>query len=66
MDSKSQKMLRRIEQNDDQLTTLRIGSAFLYGGFISSDTSDYLRLGTAIGNNIHLTKLIVAPDEKIH
>ena len=64
MDSNSQKTLRRIEQNADQLTTLRIGSAFLHGGFISSDTSDYLRLGTAIGNNTHLTKLIVAPDDE--
>ena len=48
MDSKSQKTLRRIEQNDYQLTTLRIGSAFLDGRFVSSDDRDYLRLGAAI------------------
>ena len=70
MDSKSQKTLRQIEQNDDQLTTLRIGSALIlngrsldnFGEFLSSDASDYSRLGTAIGNNTHLEELMVALD----
>jgi len=63
MDSKSQKTLRRVEQNDDQLTTLRISSTLLDvdGRFASSDASDYSRLGAAIGNNTHLTKLVVNP-----
>ena len=69
MDSKSRKTLRQIEQNDDQLTTLRIGSALIlngrsldnFGEFLSSDASDYSRLGAAIGNNTHLTKLMVNP-----
>ena len=62
MDSTSQKMLRRIEQNDDQLTTLRISSALLGDRFASSHASDYSRLGAAIGNNTHLKSLIVALD----
>ena len=61
MDNNSQKTLRQIEQNDDQLTTLRIRSTLLDGLFISSDASDYSRLGAAIGNNTHLTKLVVNP-----
>jgi len=61
MDSNSQKTLRRIEQNDDQLTTLRIGYSNLDGRFKSSDASDYSRLGAAIGNNTHLKTLVVNP-----
>ena len=68
MNSNSQKTLRRIEQDDtefdDQLTTLRIGSPDFDGGFKSSDASDYSRLGVAIRNNTHLTKLTVALDEE--
>ena len=62
MDSKSQKTLRQIEQNDDQMTSLKISSALLEvdGGFKSSDASDYSRLGAAIGNNTHLKSLDVA------
>ena len=60
MNNNSKKTLRRIEQNDDELTLLCIGDPDFDGGFISSDTSDYSRLGAAIGNNTHLTKLIVA------
>ena len=61
MDSTSQKMLRRIEQNDAQLTDLSIGS---FGWFTSSDASDYSRLGAAIGNNTHLRKLNVDLDDE--
>ena len=59
MDSRSQETLRRIEQNDDQLTTLWMGNSNYGGGFRSSDASDYSRLGAAIGNNTHLTNLQV-------
>ena len=59
MNNNSKKTLRRIEQNDDELTLLCIGDPDFDGGFISSDTSDYSRLGAAIGNNNHLTKLRV-------
>ena len=59
MDSISQKTLRRIELNDDGLTELSLGYSYLNGGFVSSDASDYSRLGAAIGNNTHLTKLLV-------
>ena len=53
MNSNSQETLRRIEQNDAGLSLLWINSS----GFQSSDASDYSRLGAAIGNNTHLTKL---------
>ena len=59
MNNNSKKTLRRIEQNDDELTLLCIGDPDFDGGFISSDTSDYSRLGAAIGNNNHLTNLRV-------
>ena len=61
----SQETLRRIEQNDAQFTELHIGyhpfdgeGEFIFE-FISSDASDYSRLGAAIGMNNHLTKLLV-------
>ena len=57
MDSNSQETLRRIEQNNAGLSLLWMGNSDFDGGFISSDASDYLRLGAAIGNNNHLTKL---------
>ena len=60
MDDNSQDTLRQIEQNDDQLTALRIGN----WGFISSDASDYSRLGAAIGNNTHLESFVVALDDE--
>ena len=59
MNSICQETLRRIEQNDDQLTTLGISGALMSGCFKSSEASDYSRLGAAIGNNTHLTKLLV-------
>ena len=61
MNSNSQETLRRIEQNDDQFTELQIGYSDIDGGFISSD---YSRLGTAIGNNTHLTKLVFHADNE--
>ena len=57
MDSRSQDiMLRRIEQNDAALSSLMIGGLGWFG-------DDYSRLGAAIGNNTHLTKLIVDLNE---
>ena len=58
MDNYSQRTLRRIEQNDAGLRELWMGND---GLFITSDASDYSRLGAAIGNNTHLTKLVVNP-----
>ena len=58
MDSHSQETLRRIEQNNDTLIQLSLGGN-AYGRFTSSDASDYSRLGAAIRNNTHLTKLRV-------
>ena len=57
MNSNSQETLLRIEQNDDQFTTLGLSGALLGGRFTSSDACGYSRLGAAIGNNTHLTKL---------
>ena len=62
--STSKETLRRIEQNDDELTELCIGYGYQDGGLISSDASDYSRLGIAIGNNTHLTKLVVALNDE--
>ena len=62
MNSDSQKNLHRVEQNDDTVIKLFIGYVF-----ISSDASDYSRLGAAIGNNTHLKTLsIVLSMMKIH
>ena len=58
MDNESRKTLRWIEQN--ALTELYIGYSGIDGGFISSDASDYSRLGAAIGNNTHLKTLDIA------
>ena len=57
MNSISQETLRRVEQNDAQFTDLWINPTG--GAFRSSDACDYSRLGVAIGNNTHLTKLRV-------
>ena len=59
MNSNSQETLRRIEQNYAGLSLLWINPR----GFQSNDASDYSRLGAAIGNNTHLTKLNVELDE---
>ena len=56
MDSRSQETLRRIQENDDTLTTQRIASAY-NGGFNSSDGDDFSILGAAIGQNTNLTTL---------
>ena len=62
MNSNSQDTLRRIEQNDDRLKRLWIGNTEYHWGFVSSNASDYTRLGTAIGKNTHLSSLTVALD----
>ena len=59
MDNHSQSTLRRIEQNDAGLSELWIANFNFDGRFKSSDAGDYSRLGAAIGNNNHLTKLRV-------
>ena len=74
MDEESKKTLLRIEQNDDSFTTLWIGHAYssIYndddddsdnnnnkGRFMSSDGNDFLRLGTSIAKNAHITKIQV-------
>ena len=56
MDSHSQELLRRVEQNDDKLIQLIINPQY-YFGFKSSVSSHYSTLGRAIGNNTCLTKL---------
>jgi len=60
MDNRSQETLRRIERNDAQFMN-RLQLGIFRGWFISSNSSDYSRLGAAIGNNTHLTKLVVNP-----
>ena len=59
MNGSSQETLRRIEQNDVSCNAIKLGHSDFDGWFISSDASDYSRLGAAIGKNIHLTKLRV-------
>ena len=59
MDRLSENTLHRIEQNDDALSELRIGGSLSKGEFHSSNSDDFSRLGAAIGNNTHLTELIV-------
>jgi len=61
----SQETLLMIEQNSNELKCLNIGHCMTHspgvtfddGEFNSSNSDDYDRLGTAIGNNTHLTKL---------
>ena len=64
MEDNSQDTLRRIEQNDAQFMDLQIGNYHYLGWFKSSDSSDYSRLGTAIGNNTHITKLVFRIDNE--
>ena len=61
MNGSSQETLRRIEQNDVSCKAIKLGYSDFDGAFISSDASDYSRLGAAIGNNTHLTKLVANP-----
>ena len=58
MDDKSKETLLAIEQNSDIFPCLQIGGGSYDGGaFNSTDSSDYDKLGTAIGNNEHLEYL---------
>ena len=63
MDSHGQETLRRVEENDADLTTLWICGAYRDGIFISTDGDDYSRLGAAVGENTHLTSLVVVLDD---
>ena len=53
-----QETLRNVEENDAELTKLRIGIDYNIG-FNSTDGDDYSRLGAAIAENTHLTSLVV-------
>ena len=58
MDQRSQDiMLRRIEQNDDTFPSLLIGQR----GWNNGDNN--ARLGAAIGNNTHITNLVIDLDD---
>ena len=58
MNELSNETLRRIEQNDDSLELLYLGSEIdSYISFNSNVPSDFSRLGASIGNNTHLTQL---------
>ena len=62
MDRYSEITLDRVVQNDRSCTELWIGSydpceGIMNGSFTSSDSNDFSVLGTAIGNNTHLTCL---------
>ena len=52
----SQETLRRVQENDDTLTELRIGFDY-EGGINSRSGSDFSTLGTFIGENTHLQHL---------
>ena len=65
MDERSQETLRRVQQNDDTLTTLRINTLGTEedGKFTASGVDGaYSQLGTSIGSNTHLKKLIIHID----
>ena len=61
----SQETLLMIEQNSNELKCLNIGHSMTHspgvtfddGEFNSSNSDDYDRLGTAIGNNTQLDKI---------
>jgi len=57
MDSHSQETLRKVEENDVELTTLWIGEG--EGMFSSRVGDDFSRLGAAIGENTHITEVAV-------
>ena len=69
MDSDSRRTLRRIQGDDDTLAKLCLGNAYGdsddIGTVWCSSIYDYFRLGNAIRNNHHLTKLEVA-EEVVH
>ena len=62
MDNISQETLRKVEENDPSLTDLWMGRLYSEdaGGFYSIDARHYSALGTAIGNNCHLTELYIS------
>ena len=60
MNGRSPQTLRRVQENDDTLESLWIGGR---RDFRSSVGDDYSRLGAAIGENTHLTKLNVVLDD---
>lgn len=66
MDSISQETLRRVESNDDTLTMLKIKNCNFdrNGRFNSSDGRDFSTLGSSIGENTHLTTLVITPNDK--
>ena len=64
MNNNSEETLCRVEQNDDEVTELWIGYPNIDGEFLSSDAGDYSRLGAAIGNNTHLTKLWITLNDE--
>jgi len=55
----SQETLRKVEENDAELTILWICNTYLGGMFNSTDGDDFSRLGSAIGENTHLTRFEV-------
>jgi len=60
MDSRSKDTLLAIEQNSNKVTCLKVGVHHLESGeglFHSEESNEYDKLGTAIGNNTHLTNL---------
>ena len=61
MDRHSNFTLDSIARNDSSCTELWIGYQHTFGSFTSSDNNDFSALGTAIGNNTHLTYLHIAP-----
>ena len=66
MDSISQETLRRVESNDNTLTTLKIKNCNFdrNGRFNSSDGRDFSTLGSSIGENTHLTTLVITPNDE--
>ena len=67
MDSISQETLRRVESNDDTLTTLKIKNCNFdrNGRFNSSDGRDFSTLDSSIGENTRMTKLVVVLNDDI-
>ena len=63
MDRHSQNTLDWIEQNDARLAGFRLGGERSEFSFHSNVSDDYSRLGAAIGNNTHLTCLVVNLDD---
>ena len=66
MDRRSENTLHKIERNNATWTKLWIGRIYVHnnsvGAFNSSSSEEFSRLGAAIGDNTHLSTLIVADD----